>query len=543
MALSRSTGLERYLQAHGAVRSLLVAVGLQLRSSRSAFNMFRGHCALLFYMTHGYGSSQPCKLSPPTPDWLTQDDLEAMEKLADESGGRTATCVSINLALMRFELVPGKEGFLEPCSRETWADYAEACPARGIRFGRRAEGVAYTRSASTMRIFEDEEAVKAKVSQLLGAHPSGCVVLFAVDKDDEAARCAARGPLPRVRAAAELLGRPAGETFLPPVDVRDKRALVCVVTSNMSPKSALTQLCTHLVLWGALYHAESGTFSTPGASVRELQLEPGCPIQLLLGVHPSIHKFLDAADESALTQLVRNVSKWLAGRHLHGVALFSTAFGSPIKLLLLSTKLRTYFGAASTTNLTVAVGLEYFYAADSLELFGRQCDLLFYVTHRYKSRDPCTISQPTSYWPSREDLLATKKLADDSHGKTATCISINLAVLSFQLLPAKDKFYDACSKEAWTDYNQTCQVAGEPSGRESGVAVRKSATTMQVFEDEQTVKDKVSQFLSILPTGCVVLFAADKDDLSGRCSAGKPAPRVQAVSELLALETKLKRER
>ncbi|KAM7309413.1 uncharacterized protein ISCGN_013044 [Ixodes scapularis] len=354
-----------------------------------------------------------------------------------------------------------------------------------------------------------------------------------------------------------------GETFLPPVDVRDKRelqsdrvrrvshrawvspagALVCVVTSKMSPKSALTQLCTHLVLWGALYHAESGTFSTPGASVRELQLEPGCPIQLLLGVHPSIHKFLDAADESALTQLVRNVSKWLAGRHLHGVALFSTAFGSPIKLLLLSTKLRTYFGAASTTNLTVAVGLEYFYAADSLELFGRQCDLLFYVTHRYKSRDPCTISQPTSYWPSREDLLATKKLADDSHGKTATCISINLAVLSFQLLPAKDKFYDACSKEAWTDYNQTCQVAGEPSGRESGVAVRKSATTMQVFEDEQTVKDKVSQFLSILPTGCVVLFAADKDDLSGRCSAGKPAPRVQAVSELLALETKLKRER
>ncbi|EEC20537.1 hypothetical protein IscW_ISCW015116 [Ixodes scapularis] len=136
-----TTGLERYLQAHGAARSLLVAVGLQLRSSRSAFNMFRGHCALLFYMTHGYGSSQPCKLSPPTPDWLTRDDLEAMvsadnlresgptEKLADESGGRTATCVSINLALMRFELVPGKEGFLEPCSRETWADYAEASPS------------------------------------------------------------------------------------------------------------------------------------------------------------------------------------------------------------------------------------------------------------------------------------------------------------------------------------------------------------------------------------------------------------------------------
>ncbi|CAN8018879.1 unnamed protein product, partial [Ixodes persulcatus] len=142
-------GLDRYLQAHGAVRSLSVAVGLQLRSSRSAFNMFRGHCALLFYMTHGYGSSQPCKLSPPTPDWLTQDDLEAMvsaenlreshtllsfqEKLADESGGRTATCVSINLAVMRFELVPGKEGFLEPCSKETWADYAEASPAPGSR--------------------------------------------------------------------------------------------------------------------------------------------------------------------------------------------------------------------------------------------------------------------------------------------------------------------------------------------------------------------------------------------------------------------------
>ncbi|CAN7984683.1 unnamed protein product, partial [Ixodes pacificus] len=140
-----TTGLDRYLQAHGTVRSLLVAVGLQLRSSRSAFNMFRGHCALLFYMTHGYGSSQPCKLSPPTPDWLTQGDLEAMvsaenlresrvtEKLAYESGGRTATCASINLAVMRFELVPGKEGFLEPCSRETWADYAEASPAPGSR--------------------------------------------------------------------------------------------------------------------------------------------------------------------------------------------------------------------------------------------------------------------------------------------------------------------------------------------------------------------------------------------------------------------------
>ncbi|CAN7938193.1 unnamed protein product [Ixodes hexagonus] len=171
--------------------------------------------------------------------------------------------------------------------------------------------------------------------------------------------------------------------------------------------SALEKLCSHLVLWGATYHPENGTFSASGKlPIPDTALEPPSNAQLLLGLHPSFHNYLDAADESVMKQLVRNMSTWLAERPLNGIALFSTALGSPVKLLLLSTKLKAYFGMASTQNLTVAIGLEYFYAHDSLRLFGRQCDFLFYVTHRYKRRDPCTISQPTSYWPSREDLLA-----------------------------------------------------------------------------------------------------------------------------------------
>ncbi|CAN8018880.1 unnamed protein product [Ixodes persulcatus] len=138
----------------------------------------------------------------------------------------------------------------------------------------------------------------------------------------------------------------------------------------------------------------------------------------------------------------------------------------------------------------------------------------------------CSVSQPSSCRLKSDDIRMMvsgpleaaqrmkgkpgsfqKRVADDSRGETATCISLNLV---------------------------TCPAPGvKYEKREGGVSFWNNATVMQVFEDEAVVEETVSRFLRLHPSGCVSLFASDLDDVEGRCSQRGPAPRVTRVAHLL----------
>lgn len=105
----------------------------------------RRECDFIFFVTHVYGRKMACSVSQPSSCRLKSDDIRMMvsgpleaaqrmkgkpgsfqKRVADDSRGETATCISLNLVVLKFKIFPGRTSLSDPCRHETWSDYSKA---------------------------------------------------------------------------------------------------------------------------------------------------------------------------------------------------------------------------------------------------------------------------------------------------------------------------------------------------------------------------------------------------------------------------------
>ncbi|CAN7938195.1 unnamed protein product, partial [Ixodes hexagonus] len=224
---------------------------------------------------------------------------------------------------------------------------------------------------------------------------------------------------------------------------------------------------------------------------------------LLVAADPSLTNRIADADEKLVKKMVKSSTKWLHRHSLHGAFLVSDE----------STDVLKFLGLISVRTSVVCSAVKRCWMRDLSDMTAlsphRYCDLLLFVSHAYTRQMPCTL--PTPYRMTLQDMELLRDVSDVTVGKTMIGISFNLAVVRSELQPASC----TCLRDRWLDYSRRCPIP-EVDGTEG----------------QQDVL-QVSEYLSVHRNGAVALFAADKDDLEGRCNRGEGAPRIRRVDQLL----------
>ncbi|XP_077485879.1 uncharacterized protein LOC144096948 [Amblyomma americanum] len=163
------------------------------------------------------------------------------------------------------------------------------------------------------------------------------------------------------------------------------------------------------------------------------------------------------------------------------------------------------------------------------------CDILIFVNHHIIEPPSCKVSRPSHIPVTKHHRMIMQRVGDSSSKKPVPCISVSLAVHDYRLQSLHGRFMDDCINSKWVNYERTCpsKSGSIEKDQEWGAAYVKTNTTMLVFEDEETIVDKVDSFLEDSPHGCVAAFHVEYEDFIGRCVARERYSRLQSISKAL----------
>ncbi|KAK8765932.1 hypothetical protein V5799_007280 [Amblyomma americanum] len=167
---------------------------------------------MLIFMTHRKAPESPCRITLPSTRSILQDennDLAGSSLFMQAFGDKKhqpLMCFSLNFATLKFTVKDNRTEFGAPCEQETWVNYYETCPRRGVFEGFFTGFKTMVQfSEKDIWTYEDEHTVSWKLLSYLQSNPLTCVAAFNLDYEDRRGVC--RQPYSRLARLSNALGR------------------------------------------------------------------------------------------------------------------------------------------------------------------------------------------------------------------------------------------------------------------------------------------------------------------------------------------------
>ncbi|XP_075552984.1 uncharacterized protein LOC142585836 isoform X2 [Dermacentor variabilis] len=515
-----SLDIRNYLHTKMHLKLYLAVQSVGYNTSFDPFLKLKSSCDRLILYTNPYVPSPHCKIMP-----IIYQDLDMLDKTFFESKKESefVPCITLNLAVRRYELASGSSDFGQDCAKEHWEKFSATCPDEPGERGYTATS-AYLKTSKNVLVFEDETSIEKKLSKFQQINPSMCVMATAIEREDWNNECSARPAASRMLAIAKY-----GGTETVPRTLLTNGILICVVDRAPLIKMLPGGLCTHLVYSSVLYRLSSEhTFvagdGTAFYAASNLALKSG--MHFLSEI--DLISFFNINVDHAFAGFLASSTKWVQETHQNGLAFMNipnktdnVKFESIIKKTwehILTHKLQQM----------LLVGIDYRMEASAalVKSLSGKCTFMVFITHPRKSccEGPCKVDYP-SRPQTDEDSTVMQKIELGSGFATTPCISFSMAVRVFHGVNNT-----TCRREEWASYNQVCnkaQVSDQGSfGRLS------SDGNVFMFETPASIKDRILRVSSKVKVMCAAVFDLDLEDTNGSCASGAVAfPRLQDIQQ------------
>ncbi|KAL1435832.1 hypothetical protein MTO96_010608 [Rhipicephalus appendiculatus] len=503
-----SSDIRSYLHTKMHLKLYLAVQTVGYNTSFDPLVKLKSSCDQLILYTNPFVPSPHCKIMP-----IIYQDLDALDKtfFKSEEKGESVPCITLNLAVRRYQLVDGKSDFHDDCAKEYWEKYSETCPDKpGVRGSTMTS--AYLKTSENMLVFEDERSIERKLSQLMQINPSICVMATAIEMEDWNHECTARPvAASRMLAIAKYGG---AETATPPSQTNG--VLICVVEKATLIEMLPGSLCTHLVYSSVHYrlgseHMYVADDGTAFYAASDLATKSG--MHFLSEI--DLTSFSNINVEHAFTGFLTSSTQWIQETHQDGLAFINvpnktdnTKFESIIK------KTWEHISTLKLKQMLL-VGIDY--------RDGGSADLAKSLSGvAYPSRPQ-----------TDEDSALMKKVEFDSGSATTPCVSFNMAVRAFHGVNNT-----SCHQEEWAKYSQVCKVDTVTEQGKFGNYTIDGNVFM--FETTASIKDRISRVSSEVKAMCAAVFELYFEDTSGSCASdGVAFPRVRYIQQEMAGVTKI----
>ncbi|XP_054921895.1 uncharacterized protein [Dermacentor andersoni] len=515
-----SLDIRNYLHTKMHLKLYLAVQSVGYNTSFDPFLKLKSSCDRLILYTNPYVPSPHCKIMP-----IIYQDLDMLDKTFFKSKKESefVPCITLNLAVRRYELASGSSDFGQDCAKEHWEKFSATCPDEPGERGYTATS-AYLKTSKNVLVFEDETSIEKKLSKFQQINPSMCVMATAIEREDWNNECSARPAASRMLAIAKY-----GGTETVPRTLLTNGILICVVDRAPLIKMLPGGLCTHLVYSSVLYRLSSEhTFvagdGTAFYAASNLALKSG--MHFLSEI--DLISFFNINVDHAFAGFLASSTKWVQETHQNGLAFMNipnktdnVKFASIIKKTwehILTHKLQQM----------LLVGIDYRTEASAalVKSLSGKCTFMVFITHPRKSccEGPCKVDYP-SRPQTDEDSNVMQKIELGSGFATTPCISFSMAVRVFHGVNNT-----TCRREEWASYNQVCnkdQVSDQGS-----FGSLSSDGNVFMFETPASIKDRISRVSSKVKVMCAAVFDLDLEDTNGSCASGGVAfPRLQDIQQ------------
>ncbi|XP_049272601.1 uncharacterized protein LOC119396849 [Rhipicephalus sanguineus] len=308
-----SSDIRSYLHTKMRLKLYLAVQTVGYNTSFHPLLKLKSSCDQLILYTNPFVPSPHCKIMP-----IIYQDLDVLDKtiFKSEKKGESVPCITLNLAVRRYQLADGKSDFNEDCAKEYWEKYSATCPDKpGVRGSTTTS--AYLKTSENMLVFENEASIEKKLSKLMQINPSICVMATAIEKEDWNHECSAR-PVAASRMLA--IAKYGGSETLPPPS-QTNGVLICVVEKTTLIVMLPGGLCTHLVYSSVHYrlgseHTYIADDGTAFYAASDLAMKSG--MHFLSEI--DLTSFLNINVDHAFTGFLTSSTKWIQETHQDGLA-------------------------------------------------------------------------------------------------------------------------------------------------------------------------------------------------------------------------------
>ncbi|XP_064473625.1 uncharacterized protein LOC135388172 isoform X2 [Ornithodoros turicata] len=543
---------------------------------------------LLVIESHYHEEEQFCKIVYPSVyvkigDYPASIPIKTamiwMEMLKEDRPSKNSTnmCFSLSMATLSFDVtlddhtVPGTW-----CQGRKWINYGSMCTSKTWVVPEEDTTVLSTfrRKKHNWVSYDSDYAIREKVGRAMDVFHGVCVAVYHVDHDDNEGLCTEQTIFPRLSSIREVQKNHVDREYFgiekKPVplshdrerskEVPPNNTLICVVSEFPTDLDHYpTEFCTHVVYRDVVFFSEHRWFLPKEhehgfhafmqlASRTHAQLFIGLDSQQLPDFYIPVWR-----DPSKQGHFSRSAVHWLNAHGLDGIALLDQHVSSSSvvkKYFPLVKRLRQEF-ERSERKLSIMVGMSLKdYAstpediAEALEDITSVSDYLIIETHYMKPSTPCRVTLPSTYL--EHDVLSTttpvrtavswmKLLSVENQTSATLCVSLSMAAINFRIRSPSDNV--TCKLEKWVNFRETCSTGEnyEPTAKfaDAITAYRKNKNTLQAFENEETIREKVERVVSLFPKACVAAFHVEYEDSLGQCHS--------KFSRLATIEATLKR--
>ncbi|XP_049528361.1 uncharacterized protein LOC119462048 [Dermacentor silvarum] len=514
-----SLDIRNYLHTKMHLKLYLAVQSVGYNTSFDPLLKLKSSCDRLILYTNPYVPSPHCKIMP-----IVYQDLDMLDKtfFKNKKEGESVPCITLNLAVRKYELESGSSDFGQDCAKEHWTKFSATCPDEPGERGSTATS-AYLKTSQSMLVFEDETSIEKKLSKLQQITPNMCVMATAIEREDWNHECSARPAASRMLAIAKY----GGAEIVPHTSLTNG-ILICVVDRAPLIKMLPGGLCTHLVYSSVLYRLSSEHTFVAGdgaAFYAASNLAMNSGMHFLSEI--DLISFFNINVHHAFTGFLVSSTKWLQETHQNGLAFMNIPNKTDnVKFESIIKKTWEHISTHKLQQMLL-VGIDY--RTTNVELvksLSGKCTLMVFITHPRKSccEEPCKVNYP-SRPQTDEDSTVMQKIELGSGSATTPCISFNMAVRVFY-----DVKNTSCRREEWANYNQVCNEATVSDHGSYGSL--SSDGNVFMFETTASIKDRISRVSTKVTMMCVAVFDLDLEDTNGSCTSGGVAfPRLRDIQQ------------
>ncbi|XP_077541087.1 uncharacterized protein LOC144153310 [Haemaphysalis longicornis] len=315
--------------------------------------------------------------------------------------------------------------------------------------------------------------------------------------------------------------------------------LVCVVESVLVVNRLPEKLCTHLVYSRVAYkkskEGDTSMFTAENGDAFNAALTRTSENSIPLLSEIEMSGFSKMENEEDLQNFLTSSTEWTRETQLDGLAFIHVPEVLPDTMFQrIVEETWAYLASRDTKMLLVGLDYEIERSGELVKSLTRKCSLMVFITHPRRSccQPPCII-MPSSRRLATDDVSLMTTLEADSKEATVPCLSFSMAVRTFY----GAKTDNTCSKEESSEYTKICDGLQSAHLKQPGTY---EETNMYKFEDNTTIKERVSQLYGRVNTLCAVAFDLDKEDTDGSCASKEgPFPRVWAIRNAINDRTKM----
>ncbi|XP_077541845.1 uncharacterized protein LOC144153944 [Haemaphysalis longicornis] len=255
---------------------------------------------------------------------------------------------------------------------------------------------------------------------------------------------------------------------------------------------------------------------------------------VVAGIPSTLATLFENNGSAIMPTAVSAMAKQLDRQGLAGLAVFSTPSADLGKLVEMTGQL--FEKLEGKYKLIVGVHSTAFNDSKLKDL-SKSSDLLVLFTHTTLRGSNCTVAAPSTLVLNKSHYESMKHIASSKGERpTATCVSVNFAVMGFKTRFSNTTLGDACVNRRLESYDRTCWVKDNALALAPRGVHQRNSSWVQTFETERSISDAVRSFLEAYPGGCAAAVYADFDDSEGTCRARYS--RLSELSQLMAASPK-----